>query len=156
MGGADLQFSDDLVPCPVTELSSLSSKGRIANDGQQTCVDLLGAGLTREKGAELGLRGRENGPDISLEPWLTHVTLSYLIPHDVDDGGRPTSGTKQVQLIDGLQCSLYRMSHQLLEGVSCDKDLGHSNRGSIKLCLSVVCLISSLPYPVVLHSRNIT
>lgn len=34
MGGADLQFGDDLVPCPVTELSGLGSKGRIANDGQ--------------------------------------------------------------------------------------------------------------------------
>lgn len=91
MGGADLQFGDDLIPCPVAELSGLSSKGRVANDGQQTCVNLFGAGLTRKEGAELGLRGRENDPGISLEPWPTHVTLGYLISHDVDDRGRATS-----------------------------------------------------------------
>lgn len=58
MAAADLQFSDDLIPCPVTELLGLSSEGRIANDGQQTCVHLLGAGLTRKEGAELCLRGK--------------------------------------------------------------------------------------------------
>ena len=62
-----------------------------------------------------------------------YMALSHKVMHDMDDRVLSSSGSKQVQSADGLQCRL-----------------GHANGAGIQFHLSVVGLVTSLPYAVVL------
>lgn len=51
----DLQFGDDLSSGSVTDVSGGGSKGRVADDGEESCIHLLGTGLSRQQRHQFGL-----------------------------------------------------------------------------------------------------
>ena len=64
----------------------------------------------------------------------SYMALGDQVVHHKDDGGLSASSPKQVQSTNGLQCCL-----------------GHANGAGIEFHLSMVGLVSPLPYAVVLR-----